>query len=131
VTKAQDNVAVVRRGFDAFNKGDEKELRAVIAADCVHHIPGDNRFSGDHKGIDNMLAVYAEMGALTEGTVHAKINDIYANDRGATVTYTLTATRSGKKLSERYALSFQLVDGRATDMDEATLDGKVDDAFWA
>src|SRR4051794_15815334 len=46
----QDNVKLVRRGFEAFNKGDVKTLTDIIAADCVQHVPGKNRFSGDHKG---------------------------------------------------------------------------------
>jgi uncharacterized protein len=131
MTKAQDNAAIVRRGFEAFNKGDADGLRELLASDCVHHMPGSNRFTGDHKGIDNMLAMYGEMGTMTDGTIRANLTDIYATDHSAVATYTLTAKRKGKKISDRYALSFQLVNGKAIDMDEAAVDGKVNDAFWA
>jgi uncharacterized protein len=69
MTKAKDNVALIRKGFEAFNKGDVATLSTVLSADCVHHMPGSNRFSGDHKGRDNMLKMYGELGALTNGTM--------------------------------------------------------------
>ena len=61
-TKPADNVKLIRRGFEAFNKGDLRTLTDILASDCVQHMPGNNRLSGDHKGRDNVLAMYAEMG---------------------------------------------------------------------
>ena len=127
---AQENVQLIRRGFEAFNKADAVTLSEILASDCVQHVPGNNRFSGDHKGRDSMLAMYAEMGQLTDGTIQAKLHDVYATEHSAVATYTIEATRNGKSVSERYALVFQLVDGKATDLDEAALDGNVNDAFW-
>jgi ketosteroid isomerase-like protein len=126
----QDNVKLVRRGFEAFNKGDVKALTDIIAADCVQHMPGKNRFSGDHKGRDNILAMYGEMGELTAGTMQAVLTDVYASDHGAVALFTTTATRDGKTIEEDHALVFQLVAGKAIDMDDIALEGKVNDAFW-
>jgi ketosteroid isomerase-like protein len=131
MTKAQDNVKLIRKGFEAFNKGDVATLETVLASDCVQHMPGNNRFSGDHKGLDNILSMYAEMGALTNGTLQAALSDVYAGDHHVTATYTAKATRNGATLDQRYALTFTIVDGKATDLDDAALDGDVNDAFWA
>src|SRR4051794_24934037 len=76
MTKAQDNITLIRRGFDAFNKGDVTTLKEVLTADCVQHMAGNNRFSGEHKGRDNILNMYGEIGALTDGTFQAVLNDV-------------------------------------------------------
>jgi ketosteroid isomerase-like protein len=131
MTKAQDNVTLIRKGFEAFNKGDVATLSKILAADCVQHMPGDNRFSGDHKGRDSVLKMYGELGALTNGTMQAVLGDVYATDHGAIASYTATATRNGRSLEQKTVLAFTIVDGKATDLDEIPLNGVVEDAFWA
>jgi ketosteroid isomerase-like protein len=116
MTKAQDNVTLIRKGFEAFNKGHVASLSKILAADCVQHMPGDNRFSGDHKGRDSVLKMYGELGALTNGTMQAVLGDVYATDHGAIASYTATATRNGRSLEQKTALAFTIVDGKATDL---------------
>jgi ketosteroid isomerase-like protein len=127
---AQENVKLIRRGFEAFNKGDAVTLSEIIAQDCVQHLSGNNRFTGDHKGRDAILAMYGEMGALTNGTMQATLDDVYATEHSAVALYTATATRNGKSVSEKYALVFQLMDSRAIDIDDIPLNGEVNDEFW-
>jgi ketosteroid isomerase-like protein len=128
---AQENVALIRKGFEAFNKADVATLSEIIASDCVQHMPGNNRFSGDHKGRDNILAMYGEMGELTGGTMQAQLSDVYATEHGAVALYTAKATRNGQSINEKFALVFQFVDGKAVDLDDTPLNGEVNDAFWA
>jgi ketosteroid isomerase-like protein len=128
---AQENVALIRKGFEAFNTADVETLSQIIASDCVQHIHGQNRFTGDHKGRDNILGMYGEMGQLTGGTMQAVLDDVYATESSAVALYTAKATRDGKSLNEKYALVFQLVDGKAVDIDDTPLNGEVNDAFWA
>ena len=130
-TKAEQNVALIRRGFEAFNKADLATLTELIAGDCVQHVAGNHRFSGEHKGRDSILAMYGEMAQESDGTSQAVLSDVYASDHGAVALYTAKATRKGRSAEEKYALVFQLVDGKAIDIDDVPLNGVVDDAFWA
>jgi ketosteroid isomerase-like protein len=130
MTKAQDNVTLIRKGFEAFNNGDVATLSEIMASDCVQHMPGNNRFSGDHKGRDSILAMYGEMGNLTGGTMQAVLGEVYATDHSAIALYTATASRNGKSIAEKYALAFQLVDGKVVELEDTPLNGEVDDAFW-
>jgi hypothetical protein len=125
------NVVLIRKGFAAFNAGDVATLSTIMTKDAVQHMPGNNRFSGDHKGLDSILAMYGEMGELTGGTMRADLESVYANDHRAVAIYQTHATRGSKSNAERHALIFEIVDGKAADLDEVPLDGKVDDAFWA
>ena len=130
-TKAQENVALIRRGFEAFNKGDIATLSELLTSDCVQHMAGNNRFTGEHKGRDNVLAMYGEMAQLTDGTMQAVLGDVYATDHGAVALYTASAKRNGKSTEDKMALVFTIVDGKVIDMDDVPLNGEVDDAFWA
>ena len=129
-TKAQENVALIRRGFAAFNKADIATLSELLTEDCVQHMPGNNRFTGDHKGRDTILAMYGEMAELTNGTMQAVLSDVYASDHGAVALYTASATRNGKQASDKMALVFTIVGGKVIEMDDTPLDGEVNDAFW-
>jgi ketosteroid isomerase-like protein len=124
------NVALIRRGFAAFNTGDVATLTEVIAADAVQHMAGDNQFSGDHKGRDNILAMYGAIAELTGGTYQATLESVYANDHRAIAIYRSTGSRGSETLDVRQALAFEIMDGRAVDLDELPLDGQEHDAFW-
>ena len=93
-------------------------------------MPGNNRFSGDHKGLENILGMYGSIAEETGGTFSATVESIYANDHGAVAIYRAQATRGSRQLDQPSALVFQIMDGRAVDMDEMPLDGEADDTFW-
>jgi uncharacterized protein len=125
------NVALIRRGFAAFNAGDVATLTEVLAVDAVQHMPGNNPLSGDYKGRDSILAMYGQIAELTGGTYQATLEDVYANDHRAIAIYRGKATRNGRTIEERNALAFEIMDGRAVDLEDMTLNGEVDDAFWS
>ncbi|MBV9485810.1 MAG: nuclear transport factor 2 family protein [Frankiaceae bacterium] len=124
------NVTLIRRGFAAFNSGDVATLTELIAKDCVQHMPGQNVFSGEHKGQEAILAMYGQIAELTEGSYRADLTEVYANDHRCIALYTGTATRNERSVTERHALTFELIDGKAIDIDDVPLDGVVDDSFW-
>lgn len=125
------NATLIRRGFTAFNTGDVATLTELLSSDCVQHMPGSNRFTGDHKGRDSVLAMYGELAEASGGTYRAELEKTYANDHRAVAVYRGVATRNGRKLDEHHAIVFEIVGGKITDLDVIALDGKVDNAFWA
>ena len=56
---AHPNEELVRRGFDAFSKGDVDALRDLFDPDAVWHAPGRSPLSGDHRGVDDILDFFA------------------------------------------------------------------------
>lgn len=113
------NQVLVRRGFQAFNEGDMVALTELIADDAVQVMAGDNMFSGEHKGRDAILGMYAEIFQETGGTFQADLQAVYANDQMAVAIYRGTGTRGTKVIDQRNALLFEIVDGlavRLTDM---------------
>jgi ketosteroid isomerase-like protein len=75
---AHPNVELVRKGFDAFSKGDIDTLRALFDQDSVWHTPGRNSLSGDHRGVDAILGFFARTMELTGGTFRVELHDVLA-----------------------------------------------------
>jgi ketosteroid isomerase-like protein len=125
------NAAVIRDGFDMFNRADVEGLSNLIASDAVQRMPGDNAVSGEHKGRDNILAMYGKLGELTGGTFRAVIDQIYANDDRVVAIYRGTAERGPKKLDTLRALVFEMQNGKIAGLDDMSSDTAIDDDFFA
>jgi ketosteroid isomerase-like protein len=84
---AHPNEELVRKGFDAFSKGDVDTLRALFAQDAVWHAPGRSPLSGDHRGVDAILGFFAQTMELTGGSFRVEFHDVLANDEHAVSLY--------------------------------------------
>ncbi len=65
---AHPNEDLVRKGFDAFARGDVDTLRELFDQDAVWHAPGRNPLAGDHLGVDAILGFFARTMEVTGGT---------------------------------------------------------------
>lgn len=126
------HAALVRKGYEAFTRGDFDTLRGLLSGDCTHHVPGSHPLSGDFKGQDSILDMYRRLGEETNNTLQVELRNILVDGRGhAVAVHRFTAERQGKKLDENAALVFRIVGDKATDIDECTEDiDKVND-FWS
>jgi len=127
----KDNEQLIRDGFAAFNTADADALSKLIADDAVQHMAGSNPFAGDHKGRDNILAMYGQIGELSGGTFQANLKDVKAQDDDkVTATYNGTAQRAGKTLDSQNTIKFQLRDNQIVDIDDKPSDVGAWDDFW-
>jgi hypothetical protein len=124
------NVATVRRGYEAFSKGDMETLRSLMTEDCVHHVPGKSQIAGDYKGVDQVLGLYAKFFELTGGTLKVDLHDAVGNDEHVITMHRLTANRTGKILDTNEALVFHFRGGKISELFDAPSDQYAQDAFW-
>jgi uncharacterized protein len=125
------NAALLKKGYAAFSTGDLDGVRALFAHDIVWHQPGKNRFSGAHRGVDNVLALFLAQAQESEGTFKVEVHDILANDEHGIALATVSATKGGKTLRDRYAHAAHFKDGKMT---ESWIFGEHQDevdAFWS
>ena len=125
------NATLVRRGFAAFSEGDMATLTEIIARDAVQHTPGNSVVSGDHKGRDAILAFYGQLVELTDGTIKVELEQVFAKGDQVVTVFRQTAQRMGRTMDTRHSLVFQVLDGKAVDLDDFPEDEEADDAFWA
>ncbi|MGB9111372.1 MAG: nuclear transport factor 2 family protein [Acidimicrobiales bacterium] len=125
------NVEVVRRGYDAFSKGDFAALGDVFADDVVWHVAGPGPLAGDYEGRDAVYGLFAELMKQTDGNFRLDVHDVLANDDHAVALVTASGTRGGKSLESQNAHVFHMRDGRVSEYWAATTDPESELAFWS
>jgi ketosteroid isomerase-like protein len=124
---------LVRKGYEAFQRGDTDTLRGLMTGDCTHHVPGSHPLSGDFKGADAILGDYfARLSSETGGSFRVELRDIYVDGRGHVIsTHRFTADRGDKHIDENGALVFRIVGDKFSDVDECVEDLDKTNAFWS
>lgn len=129
---AEENVATMRRAYEAFNKGDIDTLTELFDENAGWHLPGRSKFADDYQGRDATLAYFGRIGQETGGTFQAELQDLAADDEDRVVgIHRSTGDRNGKHLDVSDCIVFQLKDGRITDGREHFEDLYAWDEFWA
>jgi ketosteroid isomerase-like protein len=106
------NAELVRTGYNAFIAGDMEWLNEHLDDTIVWHDPGDNRFSGDFHGRDEVFAHLAALVAFE--TPEFDIHDVVANDDHAVALVTVTATKtdgSGESFTNKFVHVFHVSSG--------------------
>ena len=129
---ADENVEIVRSGYEAFNAGDLDALAEVFDENAAWHTPGRSTMANDYQGRDAAFAYFGRLGQETQGTFRAELRHLLADqdDRVVGVQQN-TAERNGKRLAVGVCLLFQLKDGRITEGWEHIQDLYAWDEFWS
>lgn len=126
------HIALVRKGYAAFSRGDMDTLRGMMASDCTQHVPGTGPMSGDFKGLDAVLGYYGRLSEETGGTFRVELLHLLADGRGHVMSvHRATAERAGKKLDMTGGIVFRIVGDKITDLDECLEDIDAANAFWS
>ena len=112
------NAALVRAGFEAFEKGDTEWMDEHLADDVVWHIGGNSKWAGTYAGKENVLALFARQVAALGGQVPSTdIHDILANDDHVVVLGNASARAAdGSSAEWKYVQVFHVKDGKATEV---------------
>ncbi|GAA3810928.1 hypothetical protein GCM10022403_050950 [Streptomyces coacervatus] len=123
---------LVRKGYDAFSRGDMDTLRSLMAGDATHHVPGTHPLSGDFKGVDAALDMYRRLFEETNGTLRVELRNVLVDGRGHAVSvHHFTAERNGKSIDEMGGIVFRIVGDKITDLDECVENIEKGNEFWS
>jgi ketosteroid isomerase-like protein len=123
-------LALVRKGYEAFNAGDITTLASLMSHDVIQHVPGASQLAGDYKGIDAVLTYYGRLGELTDNTFRADLIEVHGDGHGhAVAVHQITATRNGVTRVSRGSIVFTFLGDKITDLLELHADLAGDDAF--
>lgn len=107
------NVEPLRKGIDAFARGDIDTVRSLWTDDVVYHVPGASPVAGDHKGKDGVMSYLAEAAELTGGTLRmVEVHDVLANDEHGVALLRFTASRKGRQFTWNQANVYHLRNGK-------------------
>jgi hypothetical protein len=124
--------AIVRRGYEAFNRGDLKALTELFREDVSWHTPGRSPLAGDVVGRDAVFARLGRYMAETGGTFRAELTRVLTDEDGRVIgIHRNTAERDGKQLDVYCCIAFELENGRIVDGREHFYDLHAWDEFWS
>ena len=120
----------VRRGYQAFSEGDMEHFRGIYTPDVVQRQPGNNQTSGEHQGVDNVLALYGRLFELSGGTFSVELTSVKTQgDKVVTVHHT-KGEREGKTLDVDETIEFTFSGDKISRLDLGYTDEAAEDAFW-
>ena len=116
---------VVRRAYEALNRGEVEIFAEHFAEDAVWHGSG-----AQVQGREAIAGMVDQLVRATEGTLHVELHDVLASKDHVVVLQTTRAERTGRSLADRVVYVFHLRDGKIA---EAWFQGdpRVQDEFWA
>lgn len=129
---ADENVAIMRRAYEAFNTGDLDTVGEIFDESVVWHLPGRSSMANDYNGRDATLAYFGQLAQETGGTFRANLEHLLGDDEDRVVgIQRSTADRDGEHLDVGNSIVFQLKDGRVIDGREHFHDLYAWDEFWS
>ncbi|MEY9774502.1 nuclear transport factor 2 family protein [Arthrobacter sp. MW3 TE3886] len=125
-----ENVELVRRGYAAFNSGDMATLSDMFAEDAVWHVAGSGVLSGTKQGREAVLAYFGELGARTQGSFQANLEDVVGGENYTVAIQHTRGESNGKTLDMATVITFVVRDGKITEGREFFEDTAKADDFW-
>ena len=127
-----EDVALVRRGYEAFSTGDGATLTEVIAVDATQYQPRSGELAGEHNRREASLNFCGRLGSETNGSFRVELEHLYTDGQGRVCRdHHATCQRQGRKLDTRASLTFTVSDGMARDTYGCLGDIDAWDTFWA
>ena len=105
-------------------------MRGLFDPNLVWHLPGHNHLSGDHVGVDNVLALFGRNFQETGGTFKVEAHDILGNDSHAVALSIVSGEKDGKRLNDRFTHVIHISNGKVTESWIFNENQDKTDEFW-
>ena len=125
------NVERMRRGYEAFGKGDFEALRELITEDVVWHVAGRSPLAGDYRGIDAVFAFFGKIFEETSGSFRAEPLTFLADDEFGATPVRITGRRGYRDLDVLNLHASRMRDGRVAEFWDTTTDPDAMEEFFA
>ena len=127
----QDNVALTRRGFEAFAAGDLNTLGELFHPDATWHSAPLGVLGGNYAGRDQIFAMFAKIGPETGGTFRVVPRTFTASGDEVFVHALVAGTRAGRTLDSDEVLRFVIVDGKVREITLYLCEYPENVEFWS
>lgn len=126
----QENLALVKRGFEAFAKRDMQTMLELFHADATWHSPPCGVLTGTYRGRDAILAFFAQLGQETEGTFKRDALTYAATGDKVFVETMTSAKRQGRLIKMQTVLVFTILEHTTREVYDYYLDFPEAAKFW-
>jgi ketosteroid isomerase-like protein len=125
------NIAVVKRGYEAFGKGDIETLKTLFTPNAHWRGSAVGVLPGTYRGAQAILEFFGRVAQESAGTLRVEPQTMAASGDHVFVQERLTAKRKGRTIDTKSVLVFKLDKGVVTEVDEYRLDHPAEAQFWS
>jgi uncharacterized protein len=125
------NIEVMRRGYEAFAKGDIETLKTLFSANANWNQTETGVLTGNYRGAQAILEYFGHLAHESQGSLRVEPQTMAASGDRVFVLERVTGTRKGKTLDTTDVLVFKLNDGVVTEVTYFPSDHPVDVQFWS
>lgn len=127
----QTPAAVTASYFDALGRGDVAAAMALLSPEVVWYQPGENRFSGNHTGIEGVGALLGGMMEATAGTFQLAVTGpAMVNGKLVAVPVRFSGKRGVESMDMSGVDLLTVRSGKIVEVYLFSEDGPAEDAFW-
>jgi ketosteroid isomerase-like protein len=112
---SEEDIALLRKGYDAFAAGDLDTIRGLFDDNIVWHIGGRSPLAGDYKGVDEVFGFFAKLAELAGGTFKVELHDVLSNGEHTVALARNTGEREGRRLDDNNVAVYHVTDGKVTE----------------
>jgi uncharacterized protein len=124
------NIELMSKVYAAFGTGDVATAGSYWTEDAVHHYPGHNPLSGEHKGLAESIAFANKIFELTEGKLRMDVLEIGASDNHAFALLHTRYERKGVVLEMPFVNVARIEDSKIAEFWTYPNDVYATDEFW-
>jgi ketosteroid isomerase-like protein len=125
------NIAVIRRGYEAFAKGDIETLKTLFSTNANWNVPETGVLRGHYRGAPAILEFFGQLAHETQGSLRVEPVTMAASGDQVFVLERSTGKRNGKTLDAKEVLVFTLDKGVVTEVTDFQFDHAGDAQFWS
>ena len=127
----EENLALMKRAYEAFSTGDLDTVREISHEDEVWFTPGLAEFKPEYRGVDDVIGYLVKLVQATDGTFKDEPEAFLADDDRVTVIEHVTAARKGRELDTHVIHVYDITDGKVASVTEYAAELKKTEAFWS
>ena len=127
----QENIATIRRGFQAFGAQDMAALTQLFREDATWTAHPTGVIGGTRTGRNDIFTLFGTLGQESQGTFKVVPSTFAASGDQVFVRANATGTRNGKQLESDQVLIFTVVGGQVRNVQFYMFDYPANADFWA
>jgi ketosteroid isomerase-like protein len=122
------SVTLVRRGVEAFRRGEAAWIWQHVVDDIIWHVGGTTPLSGTYRGMDEVLDfMKREREAMVAVNAEMEIGDVLANDDHVVLLGTMSADLpDGRRTRSKYVQVFHVSDEKVHQVWEVEMSRMVE-----
>ena len=125
------NIDIAHNYIKAVQAGDQATLGSIISPDVIWHQPGNNQFSGTHRGMAMVGPMLGKMMEVPNGTFAITRADHYmVNGDWVAITLEFAGEANGIKLKQPGVDLIRIEGGKIAEVRLFSSDQAQEDSFW-